>query len=113
MAAAALVFNNLTPETALSHRDATQATETARRHSLERMSIELDKVQALEKRLGITKRWEPGMSEWKEAAKKVSLRRYRRCVDKLEGLVVARMFELSKMNQSNTGTSTTYKNIPA
>lgn len=106
VAAAASVFNNLTPETTPSHRDTTQATETARRHALEKMAMELDKVQALEKRLGVIKRWEPGTSEWQQARKKVTLRRYRRCVDRLEGLVVARMFELSKMNQSNTGTST-------
>jgi len=33
----------------------------------------------------------------------VGRRRYQRCLDSLEGLVVARMFELKKMNMSQTG----------
>jgi len=95
-------FHHLTPES-VGQRDTTQATETARRHALERLRVELDKVQSLETRMGIAQRWEPEMEQWKAAAKKVSLRRYQRCLDKLEGLVVARIFELTKMNQSNTG----------
>jgi hypothetical protein len=33
----------------------------------------------------------------------VSSRRYQRALDQLQGLVVARMFELSKVNMSGTG----------
>jgi len=58
----------------------------------------------MEKKMSIQHRWEPGCSEWKEAAEKVVMRRYQRCIDILEGLVVARMFELTKMNMSQTGT---------
>ena len=54
--------------------------------------------------MSIQHRWEPGCSEWKEAAEKVVMRRYQRCIYILEGLVVARMFELTKMNMSQTGT---------
>lgn len=53
--------------------------------------------------MNITSRWEPESVEWKAAADKVVKRRYQRCIDNLEGLVVARMFELSKMNMSQTG----------
>jgi len=57
----------------------------------------------MEKRLNVSSRWVPGSGEWEAAAKKVSIRQYQRCLDTLEGLVVARMFELTKMNMSQTG----------
>ena len=57
----------------------------------------------MEKRLNVTSRWLPGSEEWKAAAEKVSMRQYQRCLDTLEGLIVARMFELTKMNMSQTG----------
>jgi hypothetical protein len=57
----------------------------------------------MEKRLNISERWLPGSEEWKAAMVKVSMRQYQRCLDTLEGLVVARMFELTKMNMSQTG----------
>ena len=53
--------------------------------------------------MNITSRWEPESVEWKTAADKVVKRQYQHCIDNLEGLVVARMFELSKMNMSQTG----------
>ena len=59
----------------------------------------------MEKRLNILVRWQPESIEWKAAAEKVTLRRYQRCIDVLEGLIVARMFELTKMNMSQTGMS--------
>lgn len=60
-------------------------------------------VSDLERRLNITVRWTPSKPEWKEAAILVSERRYRKRLDQLELLVVSRLFELSKMNISQTG----------
>jgi hypothetical protein len=54
-------------------------------------------------RLGVVERWEPGRPEWQRAGELVSMRRYQRALDHLEGLIVARMFELTKMNMSQTG----------
>ncbi|KAF8164202.1 hypothetical protein BJ912DRAFT_1026124 [Pholiota molesta] len=84
-------------------KDRTASMETARRHAMENDSQNLDAVQALEQKLCITVRWRPFSSEWKDAAVKVSMRTYQRAIDSLEGLVVARIFELTKMNQSHTG----------
>lgn len=53
--------------------------------------------------MNIQNRWVPESEEWKAAAKLVSMRQYQRCLDTLEGLVVARMFELTRMNMSQTG----------
>jgi hypothetical protein len=81
----------------------TTSAETARRHALESEKRDLAAVQVLESKLNIAQRWTSDSVEWQQAAEKVSMRRYQRCLDTLEGLVVARMFELTKMNMSQTG----------
>jgi hypothetical protein len=94
----------LTPENLSSgSRDITKSLETARRHTLERYEKDLKVAQDLETRLGIVERWESGSPEWQKAGELVSMRRYQRALDHLEGLIVARMFELTKMNMSQTG----------
>ena len=60
-------------------------------------------VQELEVKLSVDLRWSPECPEWKSAALLVGKRRYQRCLDELEGLIVSRMFELTKMNMSQTG----------
>jgi hypothetical protein len=81
----------------------TQRTETQRRHATEVVSKTLAAVQDLELRLGITERWERDGVEWTTTALMVTNRRYQRALDELEGLVVARMFELSKVHMADTG----------
>lgn len=97
-------FFNSNPQT-IHHRDNTRTIETKRRHLLERRDNALEAVQELEEKLGILEngRWDPSSAEWTAAGEKVRLRKYRRALDILEGLVVARIFELSKMNLSETG----------
>ena len=77
--------------------------ETKRRHADENLERATRAVQELETKLGVTKRWTPVDEEYQQAAVLVSRRRYQRCLDELEGLVVSRMFELAKMNMSQTG----------
>ena len=81
----------------------TASIETARRHALEEHAKHLSAVHGLETKMNITIRWVAGSAAWEDAAKKVKMRTYQRCIDSLEGLVVARMFELTKMNMSQTG----------
>ena len=102
LAVAVLAWSNLT-EANIGQRDMTASTETARRHALETQNRDLAAVQQLENKLNISQRWERGSLEWVVAGEKVSVRTYQRCIDILEGLVVARMFELTKMNRSQTG----------
>lgn len=63
-------------------------------------------VQSLEERLGIRRdqRWSRGSEQWNKAEELVGMATYQKALDKLEGLVVARIFELSRMNMSGTGT---------
>lgn len=84
-------------------RDPTRSTETARRHAEEKVGKKLEAVQSLEVRLGISERWVPEGLEWQETARLVVMRKYQRSLDHLEGLVVARMFEMTKMNRAHTG----------
>jgi len=97
--AATAVFTNAVP----GGQDFTRTTETKRRHALEKHDKDLAAVHALELRLGIITRWVLGGPEWEEAGRLVSMRKYQRSLDNLEGLVVARIFELTKMNRSQTG----------
>jgi hypothetical protein len=60
-------------------------------------------VQDLEQKMQVKERWTPGCPEWTIVAEMVGKRRYQRCLDSLEGLVVSQMFELTKMNMSQTG----------
>lgn len=105
--AAASIFNNQTPGTI----DYTPSSKTKRRHTQEKHDADLAVIQALELRLGIT-RWAIGSVEWEEAGKLVAHRKYQRALDELEGLVVARIFELTKMNRSQTGSRQLRKYVP-
>ncbi|KAI5994652.1 hypothetical protein EDD15DRAFT_2165753 [Pisolithus albus] len=82
---------------------ATMRKETMRRHAMENFEKDLKIVQDLEVKLGIMKRWVPEDEEWQTAGRLVANRKYQRCLDQLESLIVARIFELSKMNQGGTG----------
>ena len=106
LAAVVLAWSNLM-EANIGERDTTASAETARRHALEVQKRDLAAVQMIENKLNIARRWERGSFEWQAAAEKVMMRTYQRSIDVLEGLIVARMFKLTKMNRSQTGTHLT------
>ncbi|KAI5994765.1 hypothetical protein EDD15DRAFT_2366283 [Pisolithus albus] len=60
-------------------------------------------VQELEHKLNVSWRWVPEDKEWQQAGRLVANREYRHALDILENLVVARLFELTKMNRAGTG----------
>ncbi|KAG2109486.1 hypothetical protein DEU56DRAFT_874508 [Suillus clintonianus] len=62
------------------------------RHALEDHERYLKLVQALECKL-----------EWQRVGRLVANRKYQRALDRLEGLIVARIFELTRMNRAGTG----------
>ena len=62
-------------------------------------------VMRLEEELNLTERWTPASPEWQDAVNYNNLRDFKLTVDKLEGLVVQRLFELTKANLSGTGKS--------
>ncbi|KAF8169293.1 hypothetical protein K438DRAFT_1909518 [Mycena galopus ATCC 62051] len=76
------------------------ANGTVRRHARENLDRAVETVQATERRLSIEVRCTTEDPEWIQAAELVVKRRYRRAIDTLEGLVVKRILELTKVNQS-------------
>jgi hypothetical protein len=62
-------------------------------------------VQESECKMGVDVHWLSGSQEWADAAYLVSTKRYHLALMKLETFVVQRMFELTKMNMSQTGIS--------
>ena len=79
------------------------ANGTTRRHAKENYDRAVETVQTTEHRLSIEVRWTTEDPEWIQAAELVTMRRYRRAINTLEGLVVKRILELTKVNQSGLG----------
>ncbi|KAL0570014.1 hypothetical protein V5O48_011944 [Marasmius crinis-equi] len=85
--------------------DATSKEERVVREEIETEMKLLRDAQHYEDVLKIQPggRWRRGSEEWMGAEKLVNEAAYRKALDRLEGLVVARIFELSKMNVAGTG----------
>jgi hypothetical protein len=81
----------------------TRRLETRRRQASQRYDSILQEVVALELKMGVTRRWEPTDREYLETLKYMSQREYHRALDNLQRLVVLRLFELHKLNISQTG----------
>ena len=64
---------------------------------------DLRAVQNMEMKMGIVEHWVPDSLEWKAAAAKVLMHWYQQCINSLEGLIMVHMFELTKMNMSQSG----------
>jgi hypothetical protein len=79
--------------------------EVARRHGKEKMDKDLEIVQELEDRLEISDRWTVDSPQWAPTVLELKKRKYRQALDAMELLIVERIFELTKMNQSQTGES--------
>lgn len=73
-----------------------------------RLAIINDELIEMEEEMGIEHRWLPGSAEYREGAKVLVERRYRRAIDTLERLIVQRLFELSKLGMSGLGKSVAF-----
>ncbi|KAJ7236132.1 hypothetical protein C8J57DRAFT_1194406 [Mycena rebaudengoi] len=80
----------------------TRRVKSQCRHAMELHGKALLAVQDLELRLEVEVRWVAESPEWEAAATLVSKRHYQRVLDNLQGLIISRMFELTKMNMSGT-----------
>ncbi|KAJ7129039.1 hypothetical protein C8R43DRAFT_896829 [Mycena crocata] len=77
--------------------------ELARRHAKEKTTKDLDSVMELEDILDIHERWTTSSPKWVATVKAIKIRKYQLALDALELLIVERIFELTKMNESQTG----------
>ena len=85
------------------HTKDRQREDRARDDALTAFTAYHDEIQAIEIKLGITQRWQKGDQGYVCVQKKLDEEDYDKSMDRLEGLVVARLFELAKMNMAGTG----------
>ncbi|KAJ7690095.1 hypothetical protein B0H17DRAFT_1160032 [Mycena rosella] len=83
--------------------EGSKANGIAKRHARENYDKVHNAVQEMEETLQVEARWTADGPEWNAAGLLVVTRRYRLCVNKLEELVLKRLFELTKMNMSQMG----------
>lgn len=81
----------------------TRKAETERRVAAERYNQLLHDVVQMEVNLSITTRWQPADTEYIKTIKYMSERTYQRALDKLQQLVIQRLFELNRLNLAATG----------
>ncbi|KAJ3964386.1 hypothetical protein EV361DRAFT_974213 [Lentinula raphanica] len=81
----------------------TRKIETKRQYLKEQHKELLFQVVQMETLLDIQRRWEPQDSEYRAALKYMDEQKYREALLKLHRLVVQRLWELHKMNLSQTG----------
>ena len=81
----------------------TRKLETERRYVEERLKIVMTDVIAMEVSMGISARWTVEHPEYINILQYVGRRKYEKALDNLQRLVIQRLFELHKMNQSMNG----------
>lgn len=77
--------------------------EAAKRRAFENLEQVTTMLQSFEIEHEISERWSPDNDQYKFAIKNMNIRKYQKALEKLEGLVVQRLFELAKMGLSGTG----------
>jgi hypothetical protein len=77
--------------------------EMVRRHAQEKAEKDLEQVQELESTLAVAERWTTESPKWVETVAAIKQRKYQLALNALELLIVECIFELTKMNQSETG----------
>jgi CRISPR/Cas system-associated exonuclease Cas4 (RecB family) len=82
--------------------------ELARRHAKEKVEKDLESVHALEAQLDVAKRWTVESPKWMSTVVEIKKRKYQLALDALRLLIVERIFELTKMNQSQAGSCSIY-----
>lgn len=81
----------------------TMSVQAAHARGLDTLLVLQATAHDYESKLGISERWTEDSPDWVRASKSKVESGYDAAIDKLESLVVARVFELSKMNHAGTG----------
>ncbi|KAL0569696.1 hypothetical protein V5O48_012269 [Marasmius crinis-equi] len=80
-----------------------KSIESKYRTTFEAEGAAEEHLRVLEDDMDIVERWGPESEEYQETVRELEARRYRRVLDKLERLVVSRLFEFTKLNMSGVG----------
>ncbi|KAH9951708.1 hypothetical protein B0H21DRAFT_842744 [Amylocystis lapponica] len=91
-----------TPVDYYTETSRTRKLETERRYLSEKYEALLRDVVAMEVRLDIANRWQPGDPEYVAASQYLATRKYHIALNNLQRLVIQRLFELHKLNLSQT-----------
>jgi hypothetical protein len=70
---------------------------------MQKLELHINAVQDLEQQLGIQERWMATHPEYQKTLTYINNHTFIRAVEKLEGLVVQQLMELSKANVLGTG----------
>ncbi len=81
----------------------TRKIETERCHAIEKVERITRELCELEVELEISPQWTPAHSKYQEIVNFLVERKYRRALDKLQKLVIQRLFKLHKLNLAQTG----------
>ncbi|EIW73883.1 hypothetical protein CONPUDRAFT_68205 [Coniophora puteana RWD-64-598 SS2] len=81
----------------------TRTLESDRSFVRERLVVATRDVVTLEQKMGLSHRWEPSSPEYQHAEESLNTRAFHRALDDLQRLVIQRLFELQKLNISQTG----------
>ena len=77
---------------------ATRRLESARRAATDKMMVAIDAVHDLEVKLNIERTWTEDDREYQDAARYLQHRDFHRALDRVQQLIVQRLFEMSKAN---------------
>lgn len=83
----------------------TRKAETKRRHAHNRLIVRQDAVHALELKLQVERTWLPTDARYKDVERYLDNRKFHQALNKLQGLVVQRLFEMQKANVPGLSTS--------
>ncbi|KAG1880023.1 hypothetical protein F4604DRAFT_1679156 [Suillus subluteus] len=75
-----------------------RAREAERHAAHRKLVLEMNVVDDIERRMGITERWQPQDTKYQEGLAYLTNRQFIRAIEQLQGLVVQRLFELAKAN---------------
>ncbi|KAG1853525.1 hypothetical protein F4604DRAFT_1686334 [Suillus subluteus] len=81
----------------------TRAREAERHAAHRKLVLEMNVVDDIERRMGITERWQPQDTKYQEGLAYLTNRQFIRAIEQLQGLVVQRLFELAKANIAGMG----------
>ncbi|KAJ7833444.1 hypothetical protein B0H14DRAFT_2364292 [Mycena olivaceomarginata] len=78
-------------------------SHVARRHAIEQRNQDIELVEDLEQKLGVETRWTSNSPQWTATDAALKKHKYLDALDEIEQIILARLFEMTKVHQSGTG----------
>jgi hypothetical protein len=78
-------------------------SHVARRHANEQRNRDIELVEDLEQKLSVETRWTSDSPQWTATDAALKKHKYLDALDEIEQIILARLFEMTKVHQSGTG----------